>query len=262
MNDKEKWEFLEKKALPRMRDYTFPYIASVFGVRGPHEGTYQGTALRCILEGRRCIVTAYHVFDRAVRQFGGRLAISTENGAPPYQLEGQIRSDPIADLAICPLPDDYPAASNQIAFWPESRFDPSGERRSTDYLFLHGFPCILSDTKESAPFDISNRSFPYGAMEYIEAEGRPTTLASNQFAVHFDEDELRPSAPYRFFQREGLSGSPVWRLGLGGSRASRWSPDDSRLVGIITEHSGDPGPGRADFLIATDIASLMPLARS
>jgi hypothetical protein len=262
MNDGDKWEFLKERALPRMTDFTFPFIASIFGIHDGHQGSHQGTALRCVLGGRRYIATAFHVLKRAIQQFDGQLAVSTESGCPPYQLEGQIIPDRDADLAILALPDDYPSESDRIAFWPEERIDAAGEKRSTDYLFLQGFPCILSNTKESSPFDISNRSFPYGAMEYIEAEGRPSTLDPNQFAIHFREADMLPIAPYWSFQREGLSGSPVWRLGLSGSQASRWSPEDCRLVGILTKHSGDPGPGGKDFLIATDIAALMSLTRS
>lgn len=49
----------------------------------------------------------------------------------------------------------------------------------------------------------------------------------------------------------GLSGSPVWRIGAAGRRMSEWTPDWSRLVGIVTHWNAE-----YQILIATFASSI------
>src|SRR5205807_5862745 len=87
--------------------------------------------------GRRAILTALHVFEEAQKESLG-LALSTGYGEPPYVVHGPVYIDPIGDLAVYFLPDDYPCPDDR--FWPSARIDHSLDKLATDYLFLHGFP--------------------------------------------------------------------------------------------------------------------------
>ena len=49
----------------------------------------------------------------------------------------------------------------------------------------------------------------------------------------------------------GLSGSPVWRIGVSGRSSRDWSPNDSLLVGIVTQWHPDE-----KVLIATSTEKL------
>ena len=51
----------------------------------------------------------------------------------------------------------------------------------------------------------------------------------------------------------GLSGSPVWRIGVSGQSSGEWKPSDSLLVGILTQWRPDE-----KVLIATSTAKLPP----
>src|SRR3954451_8212430 len=115
MDSQNKWLFLRDNALPRMAATTFPYLASVVGVRDRETGVHEGSALRCILSGRRCIVTAFHVM-KAISEYAG-LAISAGSARPPCLIHGAVHFERHADLAVYPLPDDYPDDPELVRFW-------------------------------------------------------------------------------------------------------------------------------------------------
>ena len=53
----------------------------------------------------------------------------------------------------------------------------------------------------------------------------------------------------------GLSGSPVWRLGASGMSSRQWTPECSRLVGVITNWNSEDR-----VLIATSASKLLELS--
>jgi hypothetical protein len=254
-----KWRFLRDDALPSLAAATFPYLASLFRVIDSKTGVHEGTALRCILSGQRCLATALHVIEEAAKGAAG-IAVSAGYGSPPHWIEGPVRFNRAADVAVVPLPDDYPDISDSLRFWPEAFVEPASPKRSTDYLFVHGFPCEQS---QIVPLGVANRSFPYGAMEMLPEDGLPENLGPRHFGIHFGVDAMRPQAPAWVSNPKGLSGSPVWRLGLSGRSAASWSPEDCRLVGVVIECWDGPELGGRHFLLATDSASLLEVgARS
>lgn len=257
-----KWAFLRDDALPRMAEATFPYVASIYRVLDPQIGVHEGTALRCILSGRRCLATALHVLEDAAGGPAG-IAVSAGYGRPPHWIEGPIHFNRVADVAILALPDDYPDNSDSLRFWPEASIEPASSLRSSDYLFVHGFPCELS---KAVPLGVANRSFPYGAMEMLESDGLPSNLEPWQFGIHFGLQgipRMLPEVPPWLTNPKGLSGSPVWRLGLSGRSAASWLPEDCRLVGVVIECWDGPELNGHHFLLATDSARLLEIdARS
>ncbi len=243
---REKEDFV-RRALPAMAQYTFGFVCRVIGIPGPQLGRHWGTGLRCILSGRRAIVTAFHVIAAARNEPNG-FAISTGPGEAPYIVHGDVNIDPVADLAIYFLPDDYP----DKAFWPSTRIENSLDRLDTDYLFLHGFPGATSYPSRLLG-GIVSRSLPYGAMRRLE--NLPPDLQPFQFAVEYDPIGMMNTAGLAqdVTDPSGLSGSPVWRIGVGGRSSRDWKPDDSLLVGVLTQWRSNE-----KVLVATSTATFPP----
>lgn len=138
MDVADKIKFVQSTLEP-MAWHTYPHIAGVVAIEDAENGRHVGSGLRFAYEGRRCLVTAAHVIDEAMRE--GRIAVSAVRGQPPHELGGvPARIDRTLDVAVYFLPDGYPEEG--ISFWPAERTDPSGDKLSTDYLFVHGFPGV------------------------------------------------------------------------------------------------------------------------
>ena len=243
-------------SVPRMAKYTLPYVASVIGVTDKQGGEHVGSALRCMLGGRRTIVTALHVLEKALADRYEAVAVSAGYGMPPFVIGGQIHFDHQADLAVYILPEEYPQ-HDTIAFWPEARIDCTAERLSTDYLFFHGFPGERSYSSRLLTGVIS-KSLPYGVMQRVD--DLPGNLEPCQFAMYFDPHGMRLDSGQPldgFPDPHGLSGSPVWRIGASGRPAKDWIPDWSLLVGIVTQwRTGD------EILVATNAVKILEIAPS
>jgi hypothetical protein len=235
--------------LSGMAQHTFGFICSVMGVSDLTMGRHYGSALRCKLNGQRAILTALHVIEKAKKE-SLRLALSTGYGEPPYIVHGAVNIDSIADLAVYFLPDDYPCLDER--FWPSARIDHSLDKLATDYLFLHGFPGKTSYPSRLLGGVVS-KSLPYGAMQRLE--NLPPNLQPFQFAVEYDPVGMmnETGAAQDLVDPHGLSGSPVWRIGVSGRASLDWNPNDSLLVGVLTQWRPDE-----KVLIATSTAKLPP----
>lgn len=239
-------QFLNR-AVQEMAEYTFPYITSIVGVLNEEEGKHLGSGLRCTRGGRRAFVTAHHVILKAMSgQYQG-FAVSAGYGLPPFQIAGGLDVDREGDLAICFLPPDYPE-HEAVQYWPENRIDNENKSLATDYLFTHGFPGEKSRFLRS--FDgLVNRSLPYGAMQRLEESDH---LAAFQFALDYQPSFMRDQAGNQVaIDPHGMSGSPVWRIGVSGRSPREWSVEDSLLVGLLTEWRDDEG-----LLVATEASRL------
>ncbi len=219
--------------LPAMAGYTFDFLCSVIGISNPKMGRHCGTAFRCMRNGRRAIITALHVIEEARKEPNG-LAISTGYGERPYLVAGRVNIDPAGDLAVYDLPDDYP----DKPFWQSARIDASLDKLDTDYLFLHGFPGRESYSS-SLLEGVVSKSLPYGAMRRLE--NLPPGLESFQFAIEYDPVGMvsAAGAAQGLIEPYGLSGCPVWRIGASGRSSRDWKPEDSLLVGILTQWRPD-----------------------
>jgi hypothetical protein len=259
MDPEAKLEFVLATIGPMAR-YTFPYLAQIFGGKTRDHGDALGSGLYCQLEGHRAIVTASHVLRDGLRQFE-YLAVSVRGADNrPVMLHGGIHQDHAADLAIIDVPDDFPS-SVELQFWLEERIDIEGDRLSTDFLFVHGFPGVRS---RSIPLAIDSRvvsrSLPYGVMQRLD--DLPGSLAPYQFAMDFDithcqAERGRPEEDLfeELMGPRGLSGSPVWRIGASGRKRGEWSPECAQLVGVVTHWNQD-----SKLLIATKASKILELA--
>lgn len=254
MDLEEKRKFVLATLRP-MAEYTFPYVASVIGVPEPSRGEHLGSALRCVLSGKRALVTAHHVIQAATERYPA-FAISAGYGVPPYLVQGEVRCDVHGDLAVYFFPEDYPRRAD-IAYWPETRIEHNHERLATDYLFVHGFPGVRSYSSRLLS-GVVNKSLPYGTMQRLREEGLPEDLDdANQFALNFDPRHLHVApgeSPEFLPDPKGLSGGPVWRIGVSGRPTAEWTPDQSLLVGIVTHWQTEK-----ELLVATYATRLLNL---
>ena len=220
-----------------MGEFTFPFLTSVVGIKDSQSGEHVGSGVRCVIHGRKALVTALHVIEEAMN-YPGKFAISRGYGATPYQVDGVIQYDRAGDLAVYYLPDGFTDAASEARFWPEDRVDKSLDRLATDFLFVHGFPAARSRFVRAFQGVVS-KSLPYGAMERIA--DLPTDLQPYQFAVDFDPSSMKldTGAGDPFIDPHGLSGGGVWRIGLSGGTAAGWKPQLSWLVGIVTQWRPD-----------------------
>lgn len=142
------------------------------------------------------------------------------------------------------LPGDYPA-THGLEFWPSDRVDRDGAKLSTDYLFLHGFPGSQSYSSQLLQGVVS-KSLPYGAMQRLD--NLPPDLEPYQFAIEYAPAGMltESGSPAEAVDPHGLSGSPVWRMGISGRTRSDWRLEDSLLVGVVTQWRPDE-----NVLIAT-----------
>jgi hypothetical protein len=242
-------EAFVRGALTAMAEHTFGFVCSVIGVSSQSMGKHCGSGLRCKLDRRRAVLTALHVIEEAKKEPLG-LALSAGYGKPPYVVHGAVNIDASADLAVYFLPDDYPCPEE--SFWPCARIDHSLAKLATDYLFLHGFP---GKSSHSSPLlgGVVSKSLPYGAMQRLE--NLPSNLEPYQFAVEYDPVGMvnETGAAQDLVDPHGLSGSPVWRIGVSGRSSREWNPGDSLLVGILTRWNRDE-----KILVATSTEKLPP----
>lgn len=239
--------------LEPMAIHTIPYLSSVIGVESSGEGRHLGSACWCVLDGGRCLVTAAHVIDEALKF--PSLAATVGDGLKPRLLCGEVLFDRRADVAVWRPPDDLSLGEGK-AWWPEDRLDASGDFLSTDFLFVHGFPGA-SSYPSALLSGVFNRALPYGAMR--RTEDLPPDLAPFHFALNFDPRNIQNGSGQPLDSLpdpRGLSGCPVFRIGISGQRARDWQPSLSRLVGFVTEWMQDFG-----LLIATSVARVQSLVK-
>ena len=250
MDETEIAQFV-RGTLPRMAEYTFPFITSVIGVRDATRGDHLGSGLRVILGSQRAIVTVLHVMKKANSPEYSACAVSTAYGERPFVISGKVPINAAVDLAVIPLPDAYPLRDLRH-FWPETQIDLSLDRLSTDYLFTHGFPGQRGYFSDIAK-GLSTKSLPYGAMQQMD--NLPEGIQPFQFALHFQPENMKRMGDdaQEFADPHGLSGSPVWRIGASGRSMQGWKPDHCLLVGFLTDWLSDPG-----VLLATKVTALIP----
>lgn len=251
MDVAEKIRFVQSTIEPMAR-HTYAHVAGIVAIGEADTGRHVGSALRCSVVGRRTLVTAAHVVHE-VRQ-GGRFAATAVRDQTPFELHGDPdRIDDALDLAAYFLPDAYP--DEALSFWPEARIDPTEEKLSTDYLFVHGFPGVRARFIKLLG-GLVKQSLPYGVM--LREDELPASMKGFQFAMDFDPANmfLADGRTTDWIDPRGLSGSPVWRIGASGQKTDLWKPELSQLVGVVTTWCPDE-----KLILATKAQNLLALLR-
>ena len=259
-------------SLEKMAVHTSPFVCQILGTDDGKSGELVGSGFRCRFAGQQFVVSACHVVPGHRSDSGGD---ATPEGGPYFNklvasigtaerplILSDVCHDPLADLSVSRL-SDTSIVPGAVDFWAEDRIDYSLDRLSTDYLFVHGFPLTRSKSID-LPIDsrVVSKSLPYGVMQRVD--NLPGDLEGFQFAMDFEPANVesehgRPEAA--LFEDHpgprGLSGSPVWRIGVSGKRAIDWSPEFCQLVGIVTQWRP-----QEKLLVATKSTKLLELVRS
>lgn len=171
------------------------------------------------------------------------------------------------DISVDFLPESIPGLRDQ-PFWPEYRISREDEPHPRDCLFLHGYPALRSvnRTLYYGSDHMNFHTLPYAGVRRPE-DAIIDGLKPFEFAFQFDYEDAFgvETGDRQLFERDdtgasgarGLSGSPVWRMGINKVRWSEWDPGrHAELVGVVTMHVPS-----AKLLIATHAHQLIALAQ-
>jgi hypothetical protein len=236
-----------REATRQMAVYTHPFLCQVIGVEPDGKsGTLVGSGVRVVSGGKTYVLTAEHVVAAAKGYASVALSAGGEN-APRQASLGGARFDREADLAVLPVDGE------DLERWPLSTTHCDEELLSTDFLFVHGYPGAGSGFSELLR-GLFSTTLPYGAMR--REDDLPSDLESFQLALDFDPANFQSTAGgvADWINPHGLSGSPIWRIGIADGTAIGWAPSQASLVGIVTQWRPD-----AKLLIASKLDRLAPL---
>lgn len=223
-----KLDFLND-AVRRMAEATFGCICSLAGVETENNGALIGTGFRVGSGSEQWLVTANHVVEQARARFG-RLAVAMVRGEPPQEVQGQPLVSQAADVAVFRLAE----LPEGVGYWCLDSIEQRNEALERDFIFVHGFPGETSHVSPS-PTALTSKSLPYGAM--LRGNDLPSNFGPDNFALDFQPSHLKhpDGVDAARLDPHGLSGSPVWRIGVAGIPVNQWSPACAKLVGVLTE---------------------------
>lgn len=280
------------RAVASMAEYALRSLTHVLGIMGPEMGSFLGTGIFCEIGGRKVVVTTSQTLDAAfgTRFFRG-VVFSRGEELPPGVAQGQAYSFDGVDLGFYVASADLPLSSGK-AYWPHNRIEREAVAVYRDYLVVTGFSSAafteFGDGYEVLESATHGSVARYRIDDIPETERdrfqemhpdypfmQNELLTPEEFAIHFGSEAASSvedlahekevlgigeksagsldasTAGTRRIGPAGLIGSPVFRLGLSES-ASAWTPECSRLVGIVTrwlpEHKA---------LVATSSATLL-----
>lgn len=185
-----------RRSLERLKHSFDPYRVSFIGIKAPFAAEFLGSGVRCRLEGRFAVVTAWHVIAQGLNSTKYPLGIgySGDPRFPFARMHGEVlfRDDHDGDLAVYFPPEsyrkplDYPDGvtvefdggddgpgkftvgplTQPWSFWPEERILGQNKLDSTDLMCFSGYPGIWSGTRsaESHPLH-KEASNPHLAVE-------------------------------------------------------------------------------------------------
>lgn len=284
MTNEDREAFI-RLAVAKMSEYVFPCLTQVVGAVDQQTGDFRGTGFFCEIGGRRGIVTAAHVITAAIRtdEYQG-IVFSRGDGNAPEAVEGEIHLFEGSDLAFYVPARPFPLPSSN-RFWRDEHIEREPRSILRDYLFIQGFPGRFSRFTAFEGRGLMSEALSYGAMVRYRERDVPDSereefdrdlpgydflpddlLQPHEFAMGFECDpsfflgenstETRKADWMEIFDRSlgahGLSGSPVFRIGASGRRVEDWSPELSRLVGVVTKWDAEH-----KILIATSAAKML-----
>lgn len=247
---REEFETIALKVTERMREYAYPYIASISREAELNVGDHVGTGLYLRIRDERYLLTNEHV-ARAIR----------ETPLAHQLLEGEGATRVMNPFLVARHPYDMALTRIESAAWSDqknvrralnvSHVGSKHAPEDCDFLFMLGYSgqrSYFSPTFEM----LINRGTPYLTQE---AKDRPDDLPEMFFAIPYRPELARSLDPKgaNLPNPHGFSGSPVWdtnfqRCALSGRR---WSPEESRVTGIIIrwlEATGHLIAVRAEFV--------------
>ncbi len=232
-----------------MKAYTKPALAAVYGVVSEEFGVLIGSGTFLRLCGNSYLLTAEHVVDEG-RKYA-TIAHTTSSGKKPAQFKYWFRiAKPPIDLALARI-DEEVIKEHGIQPWGVEAMGDSSADIERDVLFLHGYPGDQSKWLPIVEGGIHSTSMPFWASDGVSDwdEFDP----DKHFAIVYPRDGWfdEKKRPIPMPLPDGLSGSAVWQTNRRDSTGAEWTPDHSRIVGLV--HLWNKKP---ESLVATRIEVL------
>lgn len=234
--------------LDRMKRYTKPAIAAVYGVEAEDHGLLVGSGTFMQILGATHLVSVSHVLEIAMEfQF---LAHSNDYGTKPVPMKFPFHLQPYPlDLGFTRV-DQEAMVQGAVTPWPVEVLAGATGDLDNDILFIHGYPGERSKWLPIINGGVTAESLPLGTVVRHEETGWVDFDPQLHFAMEywrdgwFDEKGRTMSRP----NPHCLSGSAVWRVNIKGRNHKDWRPEDARIVGILHRYNPD-----YDCLIATRV---------
>lgn len=237
---REEFETIALKVTERMREYSYPYIASISREVERNVGDHVGTGLYLRIRNDSYLLTNEHV-ARAIR----------ETPLAHQLLEGEGATRVMNPFQVARHPYDMALTRIESAAWSVEKnirralnVSHVGSRHAPedcDFLFMLGYSgqrSYFSPTFET----LTNKGTPYLTQE---AKDSPDDLSEMCFAIPYRPELARSLDPKgaNLPDPHGFSGSPVWNTNFRRCMLSgrRWTPEESRVTGIIIRWSEATG---------------------
>lgn len=223
-----------------MTAHTAPNICAIYGdFADGSGGKFLGGGTLIGLGDRTWVLTANHVlYERNDPQYRV-IAVSQDEGTEPYVLGPEFFGwAGVLDLGAVPLGSDYVSASKRPV--PAGRLGKNSRGVEEGIFFVQGFPPPPEATPRSSfPSIVGSRSVPVLTgpaavrnIGWFDPRRHFALDYSGSDLVHGDGGHADWKQP------RGFSGSAVWAVN-GGADVEGWTPDRSRIVGVVTDHGED-----------------------
>ncbi len=246
MNAQDK-EQLIAAAVARMKAYTAPAIAAVYGVESPQRGRLVGSGTFIDVHDIAYLLTASHVLEAATEY--SVLTHSLAYGDKPCPLLNPFRLQQFpCDLGFTQVSDEL-RSSTSLQPMPATVLDTNSADIEGDVLFIHGYLGERSKWLPIVKGGIHSTSLPMWTVVRSGRTSWPHFTDALHCAVEYWPTGWRDEhgTPIERPDPHGLSGSAVWRLSLKRHGAA-WAPEHARIIGVL--HRVDPS---GDCLILTRI---------
>ena len=229
---REEFDRLSLQVTERMREHTFPYIASICREIGSNVGEHLGSGLYLTMGDDPYLLTNEHVACKvrlnalAHQLIDGEHATRVSN---PFQAVAAPY-----DLAVSRIERNiWSQSKNERRAVPAERLATKHDPVDMDFLFLLGYSdkrSYFSPTLET----LFTKGTPLLTQE---AKDPPEGLSEMYFALPYRPDlsKSMDSRSAGLPRAEGFSGSPVWdtRFLRCMHENRQWTPKESRITGIV-----------------------------
>ncbi len=229
---RDEFEAIALKVTERMREYSYPYVALISREVERNVGEHVGTGLYLKTRNDSYLLTNEHV-ARAIRETPLAHQLSEGEGATRVMNPFQVARHPY-DVALTRI--ESAAWSDQKNIRRALNVSHVGSKHDPedcDFLFMLGYSGQRSYFSPTFTI-LMNKGTPYLTQE---AKDGPEDLPEMFFAIPYRPELARSLDPKgtNLPDPHGFSGSPVWdthfrRCML---RERRWTPEESRVTGII-----------------------------
>jgi hypothetical protein len=248
---REQFEAMAGNVTAQMREYAYPYVASISREVKPNIGDHLASGLYLRLRNEPYLLTNEHV-ARAILQTPVAHQLLKDEGATRVMNPFQVARHPY-DMALTRI---------EAAAWTDQRnlryaLDVSHlaarhDPEDCDFLFMLGYSAKRAHFSPTYGV-LMSKGTPYLTQESKEP---PEHLSEMFFTIPYLPEQAKSLSRGSAYLPDphGFSGSPVWdtnfrRCMLSGTK---WTAEESRVTGIILRWLDDTGhllAVRSEFIV-------------